>query len=80
MYICIIWQLPYTGCSDEMNIVTSGGRMMGGILFAWLIGLFGITILVIWALIHMVSKDSIRYDEQFVWKRELSSEAKQEEE
>ncbi|MCM3337120.1 MULTISPECIES: hypothetical protein [Paenibacillus] len=63
-----------------MNIVTSGGRMMGGILFAWLIGLFGITILVIWALIHMVSKDSIRYDEQFVWKRELSSEAKQEEE
>lgn len=54
--------------------------MMGGILFAWLIGLFGITILVIWALIHMVSKDSIRYDEQFVWKRELSSEAKQDEE
>ncbi|MBN3526000.1 hypothetical protein [Paenibacillus apiarius] len=52
---------------------------MGGILFVWLIGLFGMTILVIWALVHMVSKDSIRYDEQFVWKSKQNAEARQEE-
>lgn len=50
--------------------------MAGAHLFVWLLGLFGIVSIVAWLLFQLVTKDSFRYDEDYVWLRKLDEEVK----
>ncbi|GFN32062.1 hypothetical protein [Paenibacillus xylaniclasticus] len=43
-------------------------------LVVWLIGLFGIVGIVIGYVARFVMKDSLAYDESFVWQRKLPKE------
>jgi hypothetical protein len=45
-------------------------------LIVWLIGLFGIIGVVIVSVARFVIKDSLAYDEAFVWQRKLPKESK----
>ncbi|WP_164779575.1 hypothetical protein [Paenibacillus kobensis] len=45
-------------------------------LFVWLIGLFGIVGIVIVNVARFVIKDSLAYDESFVWRRKLPKESR----
>lgn len=47
-------------------------------LFVWLIGLFGIVGVVIVNVAKFVIKDSLAYDEAFVWRRKLPKNARRE--
>ncbi|EFM12872.1 conserved hypothetical protein [Paenibacillus curdlanolyticus YK9] len=45
-------------------------------LVVWLIGLFGIVGIVLVNVARFVNKDSLAYDEAFVWRRRLPKEAR----
>lgn len=47
--------------------------MTGGAeLFVWLVAVFGLVGVACWALSRFVSRDSLRYDEEFTWLRDLN--------
>ncbi|CAH0120035.1 hypothetical protein PAE9249_02548 [Paenibacillus sp. CECT 9249] len=44
-----------------------------GLFIGWMIGLFGLVILVAWLTAIFIERDSMSYDEQFVWLRKVDS-------
>ncbi|UHA74091.1 hypothetical protein [Paenibacillus sp. 481] len=44
---------------------------MGAILFVWVLGVFVIVGIVCWYLAQFVIRDSLAYDEEFVWGRKV---------
>ncbi|MGZ9587060.1 hypothetical protein [Paenibacillus marinisediminis] len=48
----------------------------GAILFVWLLGLFSIVAVICWKLFQFITRDSIRYDEEYVWLRTVNKDHK----